>query len=86
MFDREEALKLARNPESDKHSLEKRGTEVEIECLEQSPYPPAPSYLSTLKVWHGKYTDESLLKIALRPAPFLLSPVVRTACHVSFRV
>ena len=75
-FNREEALRLARKPESDKNSVEKSGAEVEIESVERSVYPPPPSYVSTLKIWNGTFTDESLWKIFLRPIPFLLSPVV----------
>ena len=80
-FNREEALRLARKPESDKNSVEKSGAEVEVESVERSVYPPPPNYVSTLKIWNGTFTDESLWKIFLRPIPFLLSPVV---CSIPF--
>lgn len=37
----------------------------------------APSYLSQLKIWNGIYSNVNIMKIFLRPFPFLLSPVVR---------
>ncbi|KAH8099796.1 MFS general substrate transporter [Cristinia sonorae] len=33
------------------------------------------SYLSSLKVWHGTFSNDNMLQIFLRPFPFLLSPV-----------
>ena len=69
-------MKLSKKQESDKSSLDKSSSEADVESVDQSPYPPPPSYLSTLKLWHGTFTDESIWKIFLRPFPFLLSPVV----------
>jgi hypothetical protein len=34
------------------------------------------NYLQQLKIWHGTFTNVNLLKLFLRPLPFLLSPVV----------
>ena len=38
--------------------------------------PTPKTYVSQLKVWNGIYSQSNLLKIFLRPFPFLLSPVV----------
>ena len=42
--------------------------------------PKPPSFLSQLKIYNGTFSDESVWKIFFRPIPFILSPVVRTAC------
>lgn len=42
-----------------------------------APSPSPPSFLSSLKVYNGTFSDESVWKTFLRPFPFLLSPVVR---------
>jgi len=34
-----------------------------------------PSYISQLRIWNGTFSNENLLKIFLRPFPFLFSPV-----------
>ncbi|OCH90552.1 MFS general substrate transporter [Obba rivulosa] len=62
--------------DSDKgSSLEKIPSEKEpdVESMARTMRPP--SYISQLKIWHGAITDESFFKVALRPFPFLLSPV-----------
>ncbi|EMD31134.1 hypothetical protein CERSUDRAFT_100685 [Gelatoporia subvermispora B] len=62
--------------DSDKgSSLEKVPSEKEIDTESMGRSMRAPSYLSTLKIWHGTFTDESFWKILLRPVPLLLSPV-----------
>ncbi|OBZ68455.1 hypothetical protein A0H81_11484 [Grifola frondosa] len=71
-FDRTTALSTA---ESDKSSsLEKVSSSVEIESIERARSTP-PSYLSQLKLWNGRFSDESFGEILLRPLPFLCSPV-----------
>ena len=67
----------------DRNSVEKSLADADVETVEgASQSPEAPSYLSSLKVWHGAFTDESIFKIFLRPFPFLLSPVVRIFCDM----
>ena len=53
-----------------------------VMVVEGSPPQTVPTYLSGLKVWHGTYTDENLLKIFLKPFPFILSPVARILHHL----
>ena len=38
--------------------------------------PRSKSYVSQLRIWNGTYSEDNILKIFLRPFPFLLSPVV----------
>ncbi|KAH9923125.1 MFS general substrate transporter [Epithele typhae] len=77
-FDRETALRQSKKPETEKISLEKPSPDADADSAEAeqlSPYPSPPSYVSTLKIWNGTFTNESLITIFLRPFPFLLSPV-----------
>ena len=41
-----------------------------------SPIPSPKTYVSQLRIWNGIYSQDNILKIFLRPFPFLLSPVV----------
>lgn len=75
-FDREAALKQAKKNTSDRSSVEKSLSEVDVESDDHASQIPQPTYKSQLKVWHGTFTDESLWRTFLRPFPFLLSPVV----------
>ena len=43
------------------------------------PIPSPKTYISQLRIWNGTYSQANILKIFLRPFPFLLSPVV---CHI----
>ncbi|KAI0652733.1 MFS general substrate transporter [Trametes meyenii] len=75
-YKREEATnKLKRENSDDDTSIEKAIDAGDVESVDASTQSQSPSYLSQLKLWHGTFTDESLWKIALRPFPFLLSPV-----------
>lgn len=42
-----------------------------------APMPAKRSYLASLRVWNGTFSNDNLLRIFLRPFPFLFSPVVR---------
>ena len=42
----------------------------------EKPKPSPKTYVSQLKIWNGTYSQSNILKIFLRPFPFLLSPVV----------
>ena len=42
----------------------------------EKPKPNLKTYVSQLKIWNGIYSQTNVLKIFLRPFPFLLSPVV----------
>ena len=42
----------------------------------EKPKPSPKTYVSQLKIWNGIYSQTNVLKIFLRPFPFLLSPVV----------
>lgn len=60
---------------------EKASADVDVESVDpssqtQSSQSSTPAYLSSLKIWHGTFTNDSIFKIVLRPFPFLLSPVV----------
>ena len=69
----------------DSGSMEKEVPVAEVESVGRiSPAHPAPpSYISTLRIWNGTFTDESIWTIFLRPFPFLLSPVVgRPNIHI----
>ncbi|KAM5538333.1 hypothetical protein V8D89_007935 [Ganoderma adspersum] len=77
-FDREAAMKRQKTKQdNDTSSLEKVPADAEIESVgKSSPAQPAPqSYISSLRVWNGTFTDDSIWTIFLRPFPFLLSPV-----------
>ncbi|KAI0801478.1 MFS general substrate transporter [Fomes fomentarius] len=74
-FDREAALNQAKKNTSDRSSVEKSLSEVDVESDDHASQIPQPTYISQLKVWHGTFTDESLWRTFLRPFPFLLSPV-----------
>ena len=37
---------------------------------------PRKTYVSQLKIWNGIYSQANILKIFLRPFPFILSPLV----------
>ncbi|KAI0673992.1 MFS general substrate transporter [Trametes maxima] len=75
-YKREEVTnKSKRENSDDSASIEKAIETGDVESVDASTQPEPPSYLSQLKIWHGTFTDESLWKIALRPFPFLLSPV-----------
>ena len=65
--------------DNDSSSLEKNPADAEVESVgKSSPAHPAPhNYISSLRVWNGTFTEESIWTIFLRPFPFLLSPVVR---------
>ena len=80
-FDREAAIKRQKMKQDnvDTSSLEKNPADAEVESVgKPSPaHPPPQSYISSLRVWNGTFTDESIWTIFLRPFPFLLSPVVR---------
>lgn len=71
---------------SDKESIEKQprspGTpDVVIRDVDRNvPSAKPPTFLSQLKIYNGTFTDDSVWKIFFRPLPFVLSPVVRTAC------
>lgn len=62
-----------KGPEFEKHSDEEGSG---AESLNHNMTSPRTSYLGQLKVWNGVFTDGSLLKLFLRPLPFLLSPAV----------
>ncbi|PIL31083.1 MFS general substrate transporter [Ganoderma sinense ZZ0214-1] len=77
-FDREAAIKRQKTKQdTDTGSLEKEVPDAEIESVKNSSpaRPSPPRCLSTLRVWNGTFTDESIWMIFLRPFPFLLSPV-----------
>ena len=42
----------------------------------EGPIPSSKSYVSQLRIWNGTYSQANILKIFLRPFPFLLSPIV----------
>ncbi|EJF67464.1 MFS general substrate transporter [Dichomitus squalens LYAD-421 SS1] len=73
-FDRNTAKQ---SRDEDSASSEKPFSDAEIESVGRSSAapPPVPSYMSSLKIWSGTYTDESIWRLSLRPFPFLLSPV-----------
>ena len=90
-FNREAAIKRQKTKQdNDTSSLEKNPADAEIESVgKSSPAHPVPqSYILSLRVWNGTFTDESILTIFLRPFPFLLSPVVRhhnlPSCELPF--
>ena len=45
------------------------------ESLEK-PIPKSKTYVSQLRIWNGMYSQDNILKIFLRPFPFIFSPVV----------
>ncbi|KAL0575809.1 hypothetical protein V5O48_006163 [Marasmius crinis-equi] len=63
------------NTEGEKQSLDKSEGSSTNEVQSRPTAPVGESYISQLKIWHGTFTDVSLVKIFLRPFPFLLSPV-----------
>jgi len=63
----------AKQDNNDKASTEEKES---ISASSENNTLKKPSYLSQLKIWHGTFSDESIVKIFLRPFPFLLSPVV----------
>jgi len=64
---REESTSITNDPEE---------TGVEDKSLPSVGKPiPRKSYVSQLRIWNGVYSQENILKIFLRPFPFLLSPV-----------
>ncbi|KAF9446134.1 MFS general substrate transporter, partial [Macrolepiota fuliginosa MF-IS2] len=67
----------------EKRSIE--GGDSGSEILDR-PGPPDVTYLSQLRIWNGVFTDVSLLKLFLRPLPFLLSPVVSILLWFIFSV
>ena len=40
------------------------------------PMSSARTYVSQLRIWNGTYSQDGILRIFLRPFPFVLSPVV----------
>ena len=60
--------------DNDTSSLEKNPADAEVESVgKSSPAHSAPqSFISTLTIWNGTFTDESIWTIFLRPFPFLL--------------
>ena len=50
-----------------------------------SPIPSPKSYVSQLRIWNGIYSQDNILKIFLRPFPFLLSPVVSHIFLLKFK-
>ncbi|KAI0706244.1 MFS general substrate transporter [Cerioporus squamosus] len=74
-FHRETAIRPTEKQTSDHHSIEKSFSETDIQIVERES-PEAPrGYISGLKIWHGTYTNDNLLRISLRPFTFILSPV-----------
>ena len=79
-FDREAAIKRQKTKQDvDSSSLEKNLADAEVESVGKSSpaHSARQSFISTLRIWNGTFTDESIWTIFLRPFPFLLSPVVR---------
>ncbi|KAI0066696.1 MFS general substrate transporter [Artomyces pyxidatus] len=73
-FDRSRAFMVsggAESPAPEKGNFEKES----VEETASSTTPPAPSYLSQLRIWHGTFSDEPLWRLIMRPLPFLCSPV-----------
>ncbi|KAJ8701902.1 hypothetical protein PTI98_000655 [Pleurotus ostreatus] len=64
------------HPLSEKQSLDKDSVSEHerVASIEQVQPRPA-TYISQLSLWHGTFTDVNILKIFLRPFPFLLSPI-----------
>ncbi|KAF9257090.1 MFS general substrate transporter [Marasmius fiardii PR-910] len=60
--------------DSEKRSIDKDSS---VSPKAQSPVPPPTrsSCISQFKIWNGVFSNTSLIKIFLRPFPFLLSPV-----------
>ena len=54
---------------------EEGGLEESLPSIER-PIPSSRTYVSQLRIWNGIYSEANILKIFLRPFPFLLSPVV----------
>ncbi|RDX44299.1 MFS general substrate transporter [Lentinus brumalis] len=74
-FHRPVVVRPAQEQTSDQISMEKSLSEPDIQVVErESPQPP-PGYISGLKIWHGTYTNENVLRIFLRQFTFILSPV-----------
>ncbi|KXN90109.1 Quinidine resistance protein 3 [Leucoagaricus sp. SymC.cos] len=72
---RKPACQVQKNESSaayEKRSIEDRSSDRVADQLQAD---PGISYPEQLRVWNGVFTDESLLKLFLRPFPFLLSPV-----------
>lgn len=57
---------------SEKHSI---GEEPNSDTSSQTSS-PGMGYLKQLKIWHGSFSNVDLVRLFLRPLPFLLSPVV----------
>ncbi|RDX44305.1 MFS general substrate transporter [Lentinus brumalis] len=75
-FHRAKAIRPTKEQTSDRSSMEKSLSETDIQVVERELDPLAlPGYISGLKIWHGTYTNENLLKIFLRQFTFVLSPV-----------
>ncbi|KAI0640296.1 MFS general substrate transporter [Trametes polyzona] len=74
-FKRQESSRAFKRHNSDNGSLEKSAVASDVESISDVSQQATPSYLSQLKIWHGTFSDESIWRIALRPFPFLLSPV-----------
>ncbi|KAG5222359.1 MFS substrate transporter [Salix suchowensis] len=65
------------HPSSEKHSLDKDSVSEHERAASIEQVQPRPAtYISQLSLWHGTFTDVNILKIFLRPFPFLLSPIV----------
>ncbi|KAF8167500.1 MFS general substrate transporter [Crassisporium funariophilum] len=66
----------ASGKDSEKGSIEEGTSSSDI-------IPERKSYVSQLKIWNGTYSKANILKIFLRPFPFLLSPVTwfMFCCH-----
>nr|VWO97968.1 N/A [Ganoderma boninense] len=65
-FDREAAMKCqTKKRDIDSSSMEKGVPGVEVESVGQSSpaHPAPPTYISTLKIWNGTFTDESLVPL-----------------------
>ena len=56
--------------------LEEGGVEDKSLPSVEKLIPSSNTYVSQLRIWNGIYSEANILKIFLRPFPFLLSPVV----------
>ncbi|TFK41975.1 MFS general substrate transporter [Crucibulum laeve] len=59
---------------SEKQSIDEESSVSEVGANGKT-IPPKASYVSQLKLWHGTFSDVNIVKLFLRPFPFLLSPV-----------
>ena len=63
-------------PISTTNDLEEGGLDDKSLPSLERPIPVPKTYVSQLRIWNGVYSQVNIIKIFLRPFPFLLSPVV----------